>query len=102
MGMIPPCLDFAGIEKLWGGLTSVPRRIALADGGHPAWGVGALSVLAVPIFPLRTVAAAAPTLRERAVRAAVVVIAGLVPHETFKSPMIAIGKIHGIPPFGVD
>ena len=46
--------------------------------------------------------AAAPALRERAVRAAVVVVAGLVPHETFKGPMIAIGKIHGIPPFGLD
>ena len=47
--------------------------------------------------------AAAPALRKRAVCAAVVVVvAGLVPHETFKSPMIAIGKIHGIPPFSVD
>lgn len=44
----------------------------------------------------------APALRERTVRAAVVVVAGLAPHETFKSPMIAIGKIHGIPPFDVD
>ena len=79
-----------------------PRRIALADGGHPAWGVGTLGVLAVPILPLWSVAAAAPALRERAVRAAVVVISGLVPHETFKCSMIAIGKIHGIPPFGVD
>ena len=46
--------------------------------------------------------AAAPALRERAVCAAVVVVARFVPHETFKSPMIAIGRIHGIPPFGVD
>ena len=72
------------------------------DGNHAAWGVGALGVLAVPILPLWSVAAAAPALRERAVRTAVVVVAWLVPHETFKSPMIAIGKIHGIPPFGVD
>ena len=46
--------------------------------------------------------AAAPALRERAVRAAVVVIAGLVPHEALKCPMVAICKVHGIPPFGVD
>ena len=46
--------------------------------------------------------AAAPALRKRAICSAVIVIAGLVPHETFKSPMIAIGKIHGIPPFGLD
>ena len=102
MGMIPPCLDFAGIEKLWGGLTSVPRRIALADGGHPAGGVGALGVLAVPILPLRTVTATTPALRERAVCAAVVLIAGLVPHEAFKGPMLAIGKVHDIPPFGLN
>ncbi len=51
---------------------------------------------------LLTDAAAAPALRERAVRAAVVVIAGLVPHEAFKCPMIAIGKKHGIPPFGLN
>ena len=84
------------------GTTSFPRRIALADGGHAAWGVGTLGVLAVPILTIRSVAAAAPALRKRAVRAAVVVIAGFVPHETFKSSMIATGKKHGIPPFGVD
>ena len=84
------------------GITSSPRRIALADGGHAAWGVGTLGVLAVPILAIRPVAAAVPALRKRAVCAAVVVVAGLVPHETFKSPMIAIGKKHGIPPFGVD
>ena len=50
---------------------------------------------------LRTAAATAPALRERAVRAAVVVVAGLVPHETFKRPMLAIGKVHDIPPFGL-
>ena len=43
--------------------------------------------------------AAAPALRKRAVCAAVVVISGLVPHEAFKGPMIAIGEIHRIPPF---
>ena len=98
--MIPPCFGFAGLKRCWGGLTSIPRRIALIDGGHAAWGVGALGVLAVPILAIRSVAAAAPALRERAVRAAVVVISGLVPHEAFKGPMIAIRIIHGIPPFG--
>ena len=101
IGMIPPCFGFAGLGRCWGGLTSIPRRIALFDGGHAAWGIGTLGVLAVPILPLGTVAAAAPALRERAVRAAVVVVAGFVPHEAFKRPMIAIGKIHGIPPFGL-
>jgi len=43
--------------------------------------------------------AAAPALRERTIRAAVVVVARLVPHEAFKGPMIAIGEIHRIPPF---
>ena len=73
---------------------------ALFDSGHAAWGVGALGLLAVPILAVRPVAAAAPALRERAVRAAVVVVAGLVPHETFKRLVIAIGEIHRIPPFG--
>ena len=75
-------------------------RIALADGGHPAWGVGTLGVLAVPILSVGSVAAAAPALRKRAVRAAVVVVAGLVPHEALKRLVIAIGEIHRIPPFG--
>ena len=81
------------------GITSSPRRIALADGGHAAGSKGTLGKLAVPILAVRSVPAAAPALRVWAVRAAVVVIAGLAPHETFKSPMIAMGKIHGIPPF---
>lgn len=51
---------------------------------------------------IRSVVAEAPALRERAAHAAVVVIAWLVPHEAFKGPMIAIGKKHSIPPFGVD
>ena len=102
IGMIPPCFGFAGLGRCWGGLTSIPRRIALFDGGHAAWGVGALGVLAVPILSVGSVAAAAPALRERAVSAAVVVISGLVPHETFKCLVIAIREIHGIPPFGVD
>lgn len=51
---------------------------------------------------LLTDAAAAPALRKRAVGAAVVVVAWLVPYEAFKGPMIAIGKIYGIPPFGLD
>ena len=100
IGMIPPCFGFAGLRRCWGGLTSIPRRIALFDGGHAAWGVGALGVLAVPIPAVWLVAAAAPALRERAVCAAVVVVAGLVPHETFKCLVIAIGKKHWFPPFG--
>ena len=72
---------------------------ALFDSGHAAWSVGTLGVLAVPILAVRPVAAAAPALRERAVRAAVVVISGLVPHEALKRPVIAIGEIHRIPPF---
>ena len=59
------------------------------------------STVLMPSFALRVAAAAAPALRERAVRAAVVVVAGLVPHEAFKGPMIAIGEIHRIPPFGI-
>ena len=62
-------------------------------------GKGTLRVQAKAIRPERPVATAAPALRVGAVCAAVVVVAGLVPHETFKSPMIAMGKIHGIPPF---
>ena len=73
---------------------------ALFDSGHAAWSVGTLGVLAVPILAVWSVAAAAPALRERAVRAAVVVVAGLVPHETFKCLVIAIGKKHWVPPFG--
>ena len=30
------------------------------------------------------------------------VIAGFVPHEAFRCPMIAIGKVHGLPPFGLN
>ena len=97
--MIPPCFGFAGLRRCWGGLTSIPRRIALFDGGHAARSVGTLGVLAVPILAERSVAAAAPALRKRAVRAAVVVVAGLVPHETFKCLVIAIGKKHWFPPF---
>ena len=97
--MIPPCFGFAGLKRCWGGLTSIPRRIALSDGGHAAWGVGTLVVLAVPILTVRSVAAAAPALREWAVRAAVVVISGLVPHEALKRLVITIGEIHRIPPF---
>ena len=73
---------------------------ALFDGGHAAWGVGTLGVLAIPILAVRSVAAAAPALWKRAVRAAVVVVAGLVPHEAFKRLVIAIGETHRIPPFG--
>ena len=102
IGMIPPCFGFAGLGRCWGGLTSIPRRIAFFDGGHAAWSVRALGVLAVPILTIRSVAAAAPALRERAVRTAVVVISGLVPHEALKRLVIAIGKIHGIPPSGLD
>ena len=100
IGMIPPCFGFAGLGRCWGGLTSIPRRIALFDGGHAAWGVGTFGVLAVPILAVRSVATAVPALRKRAVRAAVVVISGLVPHEALKRLVIAIGEIHRIPPFG--
>ena len=43
---------------------------------------------------------ATPTLRERAVRAAVIVAAGLDPHEPFKCLVITIGKNHLFLPFG--
>ena len=46
-------------------------------------------------------AAAAPALRERTIRAAVVEVAGLVLHEALKRLVIAIGEIHRIPPFGI-
>ena len=72
----------------------------LIDGGHAAWCVRTLGVLAVPILTVRSVAAAAPALWKRAVCAAVVVIAGLVPHEALKRLLIAIGEKHRIPPFG--
>ncbi len=75
---------------------------ALFDSGHAAWGVGALGLLAVPILAVRPVAAAAPALRERAVRAAVVVISGLVPHEAFKRLVIAIREIHRIELINAD
>ena len=74
---------------------------ALFDSGHAAWSVGTLGVLAVPILAVWSVAAAAPALRERAVRAAVVVISGLDPHEALKRLVIAIGEIHRIPPFKI-
>lgn len=74
---------------------------ALFDSGHAAWGVGALGVLAVPILTIRSVAATTPALWKRAVRAAVIVVAGLVPHEALKRLVIAIGEIHRIPPFGI-
>ena len=94
------CNSFWGKERLADGTTSFLRRIALADGGHAVGGVGTLGKLAEPILAVRSVPAAAPALRVWAVVAAVIVVgAGCSSHETFKSPMIAIGKIHGIPPF---
>ena len=75
--------------------------LPLIDGGHAAWGVGTLGILAVPILAVWSVAAAAPALRERAVRAAVIVVAGFIPHEALKRLVIAIGEIHRIPPFGI-
>ena len=74
---------------------------ALFDSGHAAWGVGTFGILAVPILAVWSVAAAAPALWKRAVRAAVVVISWLVPHEALKRLVIAIGEIHRIPPFGI-
>ena len=98
-GMFPPLFWF-GVLRSADGITSSPRRIALSSGGHTARGIGTLGVLTEPILSVRSVPAAAPALWERAVRAAVIVIAARRPsHETFKSPMIAMGKIHGIPPF---
>ena len=73
---------------------------ALFDSGHAAWSVGTLGVLAVPILAVWSVAAAAPALWKRAVHAAVIVVAGLVPHEALKRLVIAIGKKHWFPPFG--
>ena len=75
---------------------------ALFDSGHAAWNVGTFGILAVPILAVRSVATAVPALRKRAVRAAVVVVAGLVPHEAFKCLAIAIREIHRIPPFGFE
>lgn len=90
-------------NRLRGRITPFLRRTALADGGHAAGGIGTLGVFAVPILTLRAVEATAPAFRKRPVHAAVVVIAAGSPlHETFKSPMIAIGKIHDIPPSGLD
>jgi len=54
------------------------------------------------ILSVGSVAATAPAPRERAVCAADVVVAGLIPHEAFKRLMIAIGKVHSLPPFTVD
>ena len=82
------------------GITSFPRRIAFADGGHAAGSKGTLGKLAVPILAVRSVPAAVSALRVRAVLAAVVVISGLVPHEALKRLVIAIREIHQIPPFG--
>ena len=46
---------------------------------------------------------ASPALRAGPVSAAVMVVAaGPVLHETFKRPMIAIGKKHGTPPFKMN
>lgn len=100
MGIVPPWYVFSG-KVLWGNTTSF-GWIAFANGGHAPGGEGALRVQAVAVCPERTMTAAAPALWIRAVRSAVILIAGLVPHETFKGTMIAIGKIHVIPPFGLD
>ena len=79
-----------------------PTTPNLANGGHTPGGKGALSVQAEAECPERTMTAAAPALWIKAVRSAVILISGLVPHEAFKGAMIAIGKIHGIPPFGLN
>ena len=87
-------------KKLRGNITSF-GWMALANGGHAPRGKGTLRVQAEAVYP-GTMTAAAPALWIGAVRSAVILIAGLVPHEAFKGTMIAIGKIHGIPPFGLD
>ena len=88
-------------KKLRGNITSF-GWMALANGGHAPGGKGTLRVQAKAVYPERTMTAAAPALWIRAVCSAVILISGLVPHEAFKGAMIAIGKIHGIPPFGLD
>lgn len=88
-------------NKLRGNITSF-GWMALANSGHTAGGEGTLRIQAEAVCPERTMTAAAPALRIRTVCSAVILIAGLVPHEAFKGTMIAIGKIHVIPPFGLD
>lgn len=88
-------------KKLRGNITSF-GWMALANGGHAPRGKGTLRVQAEAVCPERTMTAAAPALWIGAVRSAVILIAGLVPYEAFKGTMIAIGKIHGIPPFRLD
>ena len=70
----PPVNSFWGKERLADGTTSFPRRIALADGGHAAGSKGTRGKIAVPIFAVRSVPAAAPALRMWAVFAAVIVV----------------------------
>ena len=54
----------------------------------------------IPAEPISAVCLMFPALRVRPVHAAAIVVdSGPVLHETFKSPMIAIGKIHVIPSF---
>ena len=65
---------FWGKERLADGITSIPRRIALADGGHAAGSIGTLGKLTVPILAIWSVPAAASALRVRAVFAAVIVV----------------------------
>jgi hypothetical protein len=88
-------------KKLRGNITSF-GWMALANGGHAPGGEGTLRVQAEAIRPERTMTAAAPALWEGAVRSAVILFTGFVPNKAFKGTMIAIGKIHGIPPFGLD
>lgn len=88
-------------KKLRGNITSF-GWMALVNGGHAPGGEGTLRVQAETVGPERAMTAAAPALWIRAGRSAVILIARLVPHEAFKGTMIAIGKIHGIPPFGLD
>ena len=85
-------------KKLRGNITSF-GWMALANGGQTPGGEVTFRVQAKAVCPERTMTAAAPALWIRAVRSAVILIAWLVPHESFKGTMIAIGKIHMIPPF---
>ena len=75
----------------------IAERIALADGSCAVGSKGTLGILAEPILSVWPVPAAISALWKRAVFAAVIAITARCSlHEIFKSPVIAICKIHGI------